>query len=245
MNRTTLDDIVHKSDYFGSTIGRNAFRIANGQFTLNGTHYQLATNSGSNHNHGGRIGFDKCMWDAEITTHADRVSITFSRYSADKEEGYPGALHVRATYSITSSNELDMVFEASGNEIPTIVNMTNHAYWNLSGNCKRPVNNHKLCIDSDFYLDGENMIPNETPIPVKDTLMDFTTLKSLSPAIDRVDGGGRPGIDHAFCLRGYSNDIDNKTLRNVARYVNELKCMVDWWRKRVDDALTFPRRSVP
>lgn len=152
MNRTTLDDIVHKSDYFGSTIGRcllwiestcrNAFRIANGQFTLNGTHYQLATNSGSNHNHGGRIGFDKCMWDAEITTHADRVSITFSRYSADKEEGYPGALHVRATYSITSSNELDMVFEASGNEIPTIVNMTNHAYWNLSGNCKRPVNNH-------------------------------------------------------------------------------------------------------
>ena len=96
MNRTTLDDIVHKSDYFGSTIGRcllwiestcrNAFRIANGQFTLNGTHYQLATNSGSNHNHGGRIGFDKCMWDAEITTHADRVSITFSRYSADKEE---------------------------------------------------------------------------------------------------------------------------------------------------------------
>ena len=121
---------------------RNAFRIAKGQFTLNGTHYQLATNSGSNHNHGGVVGFDKCLWDAEIATHTDRVSITFSRYSADKEEGYPGSLRVKVTYSITSSNELDMVFEATGNEIPTIVNMTNHAYWNLSGSCKRPVNNH-------------------------------------------------------------------------------------------------------
>ena len=98
---------------------------------------------------------------------------------------------------------------------------------------------------SIILYSSQHQIPNETPIPVKDTLMDFTTLKSLSPAIDRVDGGGRPGIDHAFCLRGYSNDIDNKTLRNVARYVNKLKCMVDWWRKRVDDALTFPRRSVP
>lgn len=154
MNRTTLDDIVHKSDYFGSTIGRfvcwrrsmfrNAFRIANGQFTLNGTHYSLATNSGSNHNHGGVKGFDKCMWDATTSTGPDRASITFSRFSADKEEGYPGSLFVRVTYSITSSNELDMVFEASGNEVPTIVNMTNHAYWNLSGNCKRPVSHHVL-----------------------------------------------------------------------------------------------------
>lgn len=75
--------------------------------------------------------------------------------------------------------------------------------------------------------------------------MDFTTLKALSPAIDRIDGGGKPGIDHAFCLRDYSNDIDHKTLRNVARYESELGFIVGWWRKRVDDALTLPRRSVP
>ena len=74
--------------------------------------------------------------------------------------------------------------------------------------------------------------------------MDFTTLKALSPAIDRVDGGGKPGIDHAFCLRDYSNDIDHKTLRNVARYVSELEFIADWWRKRVGDALTLPQRSV-
>lgn len=154
MNRTTLDDIVHRSDYFGSTIGRfakqrslkhrNAFRIDHGVFSLNGATYTLATNSGPNHNHGGVKGFDKCMWDTEVRKQDDRISIIFSRFSPDGEEGYPGDLSVKATYSLTASNELDMVFEASGNAVPTIVNMTNHAYWNLSGNCKRSVGDHVL-----------------------------------------------------------------------------------------------------
>ena len=92
----------------------------------------------------------QCFWDAVIHEQEDRISITFSRYSPDMEEGYPGELYVKATYSITSRNELDMVFEAEGNQKPTIVNMTNHAYWNLSGNCKRKVDYHVL-IQSVFY----------------------------------------------------------------------------------------------
>ena len=113
-------------------------------FSLNGATYTLATNSGPNHNHGGVKGFDKCMWDTEVKKQDDRISIIFSRFSPDGEEGYPGDLSVKATYSLTASNELDMVFEASGNAVPTIVNMTNHAYWNLSGNCKRSVGDHVL-----------------------------------------------------------------------------------------------------
>ena len=81
-----------------------------------------------------------------IQEDVDRISIVFSRVSPDMEEGYPGDLHIKATYSLTKQNELDMVFEAEGNDKPTIVNMTNHAYWNLSGNCKRPVDHHVLPI---------------------------------------------------------------------------------------------------
>lgn len=82
------------------------------------------------------------MWNAKIEEETDRISIQFTRHSPDMEEGYPGELHVKATYALTNRNELDMVFEAEGNDKPTIVNMTNHAYWNLSGNCKRKVDNH-------------------------------------------------------------------------------------------------------
>ena len=85
---------------------------------------------------------DQCLWEGSVEELSDRISVVFSRESPDMEEGYPGRLHVKATYSLTAANELDMLFEASGNEKPTIVNMTNHAYWNLSGNCKRKVDNH-------------------------------------------------------------------------------------------------------
>lgn len=91
-----------------------------------------------------------CIWNASIQEESNRISIIFTRISNDMEEGYPGELHVKATYSITDRNELDMVFEAEGNEKPTIVNMTNHAYWNLSGNCKRSVDHHVILFS--FFL---------------------------------------------------------------------------------------------
>ena len=85
---------------------------------------------------------DQCLWEGSVEEQSDRISVVFSRESPDMEEGYPGRLPVKATYSLPAANELDMLFEASGNEKPTIVSMTNHAYWNLSGNCKRKVDNH-------------------------------------------------------------------------------------------------------
>ena len=154
------------------------------------------------------------MWTGSIEETEDRISVVFKRVSEDLEEGYPGRLNVCAVYSLTKDNSLEMTFIASGNAVPTVVNMTNHAYWNLSGNVKRTVDQHVLQIDSDAYLDGEDMIPRDCPVSVEGSCMDFREPHTLTPAIERMDSDGRVGIDHAFILRsGFSTP---KQLRHVA-----------------------------
>ena len=126
----TLKQYLEKSPYFGATVGRYANRIARGKFTLLGKEYQLATNNGPNHLHGGTRGFDKVFWQAHTSTSDSNQTITFNYISPDGEEGYPGQVDASASYTLSDHNTLTLRYSATTTK-PTIINLANHTYFNL------------------------------------------------------------------------------------------------------------------
>src|SRR6478752_4613640 len=147
----TLEGYLQRHPFFGSTVGRYANRIAGGKFTLDGKSYTLATNNGPNHLHGGRKGFDAALWKAEPVTGPDFVGVKFSYTSPDGEEGYPGKLDTTVTFTLSNANALRIDYTATTDK-PTVVNLTNHAYWNLAGAGSGNVLGHELTIAADKYL---------------------------------------------------------------------------------------------
>ena len=177
-------------------MGRYANRIAKGHFTLEGKEYKLAINNGPNALHGGPKGFDKVVWKAKPVETPDTAGVEFSYTSPDGEEGYPGTLQVKVTYSLTDMNELKMQYEATTDKT-TVINLTNHAYWNLAGAGNGDILNHELMINADQYLPVDStLIPLGRLDPVKGTAMDFTRLKRIGRDIAQVEGG----YDHCYVL---------------------------------------------
>ena len=206
-----FDQWLSNPAYFGATVGRYANRIAKGKFTLDGKTYSLATNNGPNHLHGGIVGFNKVLWNAETVTTDDAFGVKFTYLSKDGEEGYPGNLSVTAVYTLAKkANEFRVQFSATTDR-PTIVNLAHHTYWNLAGPAAGDVLGHELLIQADQFTPvDEGLIPTGELKPVKGTPLDFTTPTAIGARIAQVEGG----YDHNYVLRG-----EPGTLRLAARVV--------------------------
>ena len=190
---------------FNTIVGRYANRIKAGRFTIDGQQYQLATNNGANHLHGGPTGFYSKNWrEVRQITESDRVGVALTYESADGEEGYPGRLVVVATFTLSNSNALTMAFEAEVFDKPTIVNICNHAYWNLSGDYSDNILSHRLLLNAQHNTPvDDTMIPTGAIQPIAGTHHDFSQLTPIGQRIDtfkNVDPGCNGGYDHNYVL---------------------------------------------
>ncbi len=173
--------------YFGCICGRVCNRIAKGKFTLEGKEYTLAVNNGSNHLHGGLIGYDRSLFKTELIEESERIGVKLSYLSPDMEEGYPGNLQLSCTYTLNNSNELVMEYDAETDQT-TIVNLTNHTYFNLTGG-KDQILNHELEIPATKYTESVGNVPTGKINSVKDTVFDFLTRKKLGTDIEGLEDG--------------------------------------------------------
>jgi aldose 1-epimerase len=197
-----IEGYLEAPNYFGVSVGRYANRIANGRFMLDGATYELAQNDGPNALHGGVRGFDKQLWTiADVRSGADEASVTLTYTSPDGEEGYPGTLEVSATYTLTESNELRIDYRATTDK-PTIVNLTNHSYFNLAGASSGvSILDAVLTIPAESYTPvDETLIPTGGFTPVQGTAFDFRAPK-------RIGNGIRGGSDVQLRYgRGYDHN---------------------------------------
>lgn len=210
-----VDAYVKKTPYFGTTVGRVANRIKDAKFKLEGKEYKLAANNGPHHLHGGNKGWDKVIWTATPGGTPTDPAVSFTYVSKDMEEGYPGTVTAKVTYTLTANNELKIDMEATTDKT-TIVNMAHHSYWMLQGIGNGGIKDQILQINADKYTPGKvskpgsDAVPDGTIKPVAETPFDFRTPKAIGKDLEAV--GNKPlGYDHYWLVNG-----DPKAMRPVA-----------------------------
>jgi aldose 1-epimerase len=201
----SLDGYLTPPPYFGAIIGRYGNRIAGGRFSLNGVEYTLARNDGGNHLHGGVRGFDKQVWTAKPLSPG---SLELTYLSKDGEEGYPGNLSATVTYTLTDANELKIDYAATTDK-ETVVNLTNHSYFNLTG--AGDILGHEVVIHADRFTPvGKGLIPTGELRSVEGTPLDFRTAKTIGERIEQKDPQlifGR-GYDHNWVLNRSGSGLE-------------------------------------
>jgi len=205
--RSLEDYFTSEKSYLGAVCGRYGNRIAKGKFTLDGVVYdKLVVNNGPNHLHGGTIGFNAVVWDMN---QKDSQTVELTYISADGEEGYPGTLKTTITYFLTDDNEVVITYRAETDK-PTVLNLTNHAYFNLSGAGDPSIYDHQVTINADYYLPTDDVtIPYGPPEKVENTPMDFLTPHTIGERIgdnfEQLIFGN--GYDHTFIINKQPDEL--------------------------------------
>jgi len=200
----TLQEYVEHNPFFGALVGRYGNRIAHGRFALDGVEYELATMRGQHHLHGGRVGFDKRVWAAEPVKKEGLVGVSLSYVSPDGEENYPGTLSTTVLYTLGVRGALGIEYTATTDK-PTVVNLTNHSYFNLAGAGSGDILGHELLINADRFTPvDESLIPTGELPDVSGTPFDFRQLTPIGARIDadneQLRHGG--GYDHNWVING-------------------------------------------
>jgi aldose 1-epimerase len=211
-----VKDYENGKAYFGATVGRYANRIAHGKFTLNGSTYTLAKNDGENHLHGGIKGFSKRVWTAKDVSGSNGQALELTYLSKDGEEGYPGNLSVTVVFTLTEKNELKIEYSATTDK-DTVLNLTNHSYFNLAGQGSGDILSHQLTLNADRFTPVDaTLIPTGELRKVKGTPFDFTQTTAIGARINQDDEQLKrgKGYDHNWVL--------NKTKLGVLTLAAEL-----------------------
>ena len=205
----TPEQYTSDSPYFGAIVGRYANRIANGKFSIDGNEYSLATNNGPNALHGGIVGFDKKIWNAETFENDTSASIRLSLTSQDGDEGYPGTLSAQVEYIFDDENRLTINYSATTDKT-TVLNMSQHSYFNLDGHASGSIESMELMLNASHYTPvDQTLIPTGEIAPVENTPMDFRNAKPIGQDInndfEQLQFGG--GYDHNWAL---DKEIENE-----------------------------------
>lgn len=197
-----LETYVKGTPFIGAIVGRYGNRIAKGEFSIDGKQFKVAQNNNGQHLHGGPLGYDKVYWNLEEYSSPEGPAVKLSYLSKDGEEGYPGNLQIGVVYILTHDNELKISYTATTDK-KTLVNLTQHAYFNLTGNTKRDILDHQLIIHADKFLPvEETMIPTGEIKPVENTPFDFRRLTAVGARVDQQEEQlirGK-GYDHCWIL---------------------------------------------
>ncbi|MGL4981241.1 MAG: aldose epimerase family protein [Treponemataceae bacterium] len=194
---STFDGYVTAGAYFGSFIGRFANRIKGGLFSLDGVDYQLEKNDAQNNLHGGFRGYDKMIFEAQEFESVEGCGVRFVRVSPDGEQGFPGNVSLDVLYLLTENNEIIMRYKATADKA-TPINLTNHSYFNLSGNLHKSILDHQVVIHADKYIPVDSdLIPIGEILPVANTAFDFQKAKTIGKDIEKVVGG----YDHCYVIK--------------------------------------------
>ena len=201
-----LDSYVKRNPLFGAVVGRYANRVENASFTIDGVEYKITPNAGKNHIHGGnKKGFDKVMWKGEGFQNDEGAGVRFAYLSRDGDEGFPGNLNCTVTYTLRNKNELKINYRATTDK-STVVNLTNHSYFNLAGAGNGDVLGHQMMINADFYTPGDKaLIPTGEILSIKGTPLDFTEPKTIGSRIEQLTE--TRGYDHNYVLKNSDGSL--------------------------------------
>ncbi len=209
----SLQGYVEDKAYLGAIVGRYGNRIGKGKFKLDGKEYQLTINDGVNHLHGGKVGYNKVLWDAKVVSDTGEPSLALTYVSPDGEEGYPGTVTLTVTYTLTNNNELKIEYKGTTDK-PTILNPTHHSYFNLTGSPTNTILDHQLTIEADTFTPvDKGLITTGKIVSVEKTPLDFRTFTAIGARInDKFEQliFGK-GYDHNWVLKNYDGKVRKVT----------------------------------